>query len=75
MLCAQQSSRVARRRRPSTATTGTIDAGKYDVWKSNFGNRSSSDAGEIARMPEPTTLWLRLVGILTMCSRRRARVS
>ena len=42
---------------------GVIDAGDYDLWKAN------------AAVPEPSTLWMFLAGILTLCFCRRPKVS
>jgi hypothetical protein len=50
---------------------GVIDAGDYDVWVSKFGNRSGSGANATAAVPEPATLRMFLVGILTLCVHRR----
>jgi hypothetical protein len=57
--------------------SGTIDDGDYMVWKTNFGNHSGSGAGAGANVavPEPSSLWMLLAGILTMCCRRRSKVS
>ena len=54
-----------------------IDAGDYDVWSTNFGNTVGSHpgAGATAAVPEPATLWMLLAVILTLCCRRRAKVS
>jgi hypothetical protein len=51
-----------------------IDAGDYDVWRAHFGQiaGSGSAANANAAVPEPSTLWMLLAGILTMSSRRRA---
>jgi glycosyl hydrolase family 42 (putative beta-galactosidase) len=51
---------------------GQIDAGDYNVWLSHFGQTAGggSSASANAAVPEPTTLWILLVGILTICSRR-----
>jgi PEP-CTERM motif-containing protein len=53
----------------------TIDAGDYDVWKTNFGNHSGAGASANAAVPEPSTLWMVLSGILAICSCRRAAAS
>ena len=52
-----------------------IDSDDYDVWKSNFGNHAGSGAGAKAAVPEPTTAVMLISGILTVCSRRRPKVS
>jgi concanavalin A-like lectin/glucanase superfamily protein len=54
---------------------GSIDSGDYDVWKANYGNHSGSGASANAAVPEPSTRWMLLVGILTVCLRRRATAS
>ena len=59
----------------SSANTGPISTADYDVWKSNFGNHSGSGAGASAGVPEPSTLLMLLVGMMTLCCRRRPRVS
>jgi hypothetical protein len=57
----------------SSANTGPISTADYDVWKSNFGNHSGSGAS--AGVPEPSTLLMLLVGMMTLCCRRRPKVS
>ena len=54
---------------------GTVDYGDYEVWKSNFGNQLGSGAGASAGVPEPSTLLMLLVGMMTLCCRRRPKVS
>ena len=57
---------------------GTVDAGDYGVWKMHFGQSiPGSGAGTSANtaVPEPVTLLILLTGILTMCCRRRPKVS
>ena len=46
----------------------------YNVWRSNFGQTAGSGAGAVVStaVPEPTTLVLLLVGIVTMQHRRRS---
>ena len=56
-------------------SNGMIDAGDYGVWKTNFGNHTGAGAGANAAVPEPATLWMLLVGVLVMCSRRRTTAS
>jgi hypothetical protein len=55
-------------------TDGT-EAG-YNVWRAHFGQTSSSGSGAStnAAVPEPATAVL-IMGMLAMCSRRRATVS
>jgi hypothetical protein len=56
------------------ASAGKIDQADYNVWKANFGNHAGSGAGATTSVPEPATLLPFLVGILTMCCRRRQTV-
>jgi autotransporter-associated beta strand protein len=53
-----------------------IDAGDYDVWRAHFGQTVGSGSGASANttVPEPATLEMLLMGMLVMCSRRRALV-
>jgi PEP-CTERM motif len=60
---------------PNDTTPGSVTQADYDVWKSDFGSHSGSGAGANAAIPEPATLLLLLVGILTVCCRRRPMVS
>jgi len=54
---------------------GKIDSGDYDVWRTNFGRTKGAGGGANAAVPEPATLWMLLAGILTICCRRRSKVS
>jgi hypothetical protein len=55
---------------------GTIDAGDFDVWTMHFGEHAGSgSAASASAVPEPTSLWLLLLGILANCFRQRAMVS
>ena len=62
------------------ASAGVIDQGDYAVWKSNFGHSAGSGAALpsanslSAAVPEPTTLVMLLVGMLTLCCRRQVAV-
>lgn len=49
----------------------------YDVWRSHFGETAGSGSGASASdaVPEPATLVMLIVGLLKMCSHRRAIVS
>jgi hypothetical protein len=51
--------------------SGTVDQGDYDTWMSNFGNTSGSGAGanSSVTVPEPRSLLLLAVGIVTLCIR------
>ena len=53
----------------------TYTQADYNIWKANFGNHSGASASANAVVPEPATLWMLLAGILTICCRRRAKVS
>jgi hypothetical protein len=55
------------------ASAGKIDQADFNVWKANFGMHAGSGAN--AAVPEPATLRLLLVEVLTMCCRRRPKVS
>ena len=57
---------------PNDTTPGSVTQADYDVWKSNFGNHSGSGSGASGAVPEPATLLMLLVGMLTLCCRRRA---
>ena len=64
-----------------TDNPGTVNGADYTEWRARFGNPGSgSGAGENAgssnnAVPEPATLVLLLVGMLSTCSCRRAAVS
>ena len=60
---------------PNDTTPGSVTQADYDVWRSNFGNQSGSGSGASAAVPEPASLWMLLVGILTLCCRQRSIVS
>jgi len=46
----------------------------YDAWRVNFGATAGSSSSAVANaaLPEPTTLFMLIVGMLAMCYRRRA---
>jgi hypothetical protein len=52
--------------RADSSGNGVIDQADYDVWKANFGIHSGSGAGANAAVPEPATLMMFLVGIVTI---------
>ena len=52
-----------------------VDAADYDIWKSNFGLTAGSGSAASNAVPEPSTLLMLLAGILTICPRRRPKVS
>jgi hypothetical protein len=56
---------------------GMIDSGDYSVWKANYGNHPGSATGSsaTAAVAEPGTLLLLVLGMLTICPCRRAKVS
>jgi dockerin type I repeat protein len=56
---------------------GIIDAGDFEVWRSHFGETVARQAAlsSNAAVSEPASALLLLVGLLTMCARRRAIVS
>jgi hypothetical protein len=61
---------------------GVVDAADYTIWRDRLGalpglgaGAAGSASASSAAAPEPATLWLLLVGILSTCCRRRARVS
>jgi T5SS/PEP-CTERM-associated repeat protein len=56
---------------------GQIDSGDFDVWRAHFGQTAGSGSGVStnATVPEPASALMLLVGLLAMCSRRRAIVS
>jgi fibronectin-binding autotransporter adhesin len=60
---------------PNDTTPGSVTQADYDVWKTNFGNHAGSGAGANAGVAEPSTFVLLFAGILTLCCRRRPRVS
>jgi probable HAF family extracellular repeat protein len=55
---------------PNDTTPGTMTQADYDVWKANFGNHAGSGSGAGAAVPEPTSLTMLVVGVLTIFSRR-----
>ena len=52
---------------------GLIDADDYEVWKSNFGYHSGSDASANSAVPEPATLVMMIVGAAGFCLKRRRK--
>ena len=54
------------------ASAGKIDQADFTFWKIKFGTHFGSGSGANAAVPEPTTAWMLLAGILTMCCRRSA---
>jgi hypothetical protein len=62
---------------PNDPTGGTIGAAQYTTWRSHFGQPpgSGAGAGVNTAVPEPATLVLLTVGLLSMFNRRRAAVS
>jgi PEP-CTERM motif len=59
----------------SRAKTGPIGSADFTYWKSRFGQHAGSGSGSLTAVPEPATVWLLVVGILTVCTRRRPKVS
>jgi len=55
----------------------TYTQADYDLWRSHFGETAGSGSGASASdaVPEPATLVMLIVGLLKMCSHRRAIVS
>lgn len=53
---------------------GVVDGADYDIWRMHYGQSASggSAAGPSAAVPEPSSWWMLLAGILTLCSRRQA---
>ena len=51
-----------------------VDSGDHEVWRAYFGKPPSATAQSRPPYPEPTTLWMLLVGIVTMRCRRRSSV-
>ena len=47
----------------------------FNLWKANFGNHAGGGSGGngSTAVPEPATLWLLLVGMLTICFRQRTK--
>jgi hypothetical protein len=61
---------------PTAATPGLVDQEDYDFWRARFGLTTGrgSVAGANATAPEPGTGVILIVGIVSICSRRRAAV-
>ena len=55
---------------------GLVDTGDYDLWRANFGHTAGSGSGVEANaaVPEPAMFVQLIVGMLVMCSCRRAAV-
>lgn len=56
---------------------GSVDPGDFDVWRAHFGQTGGSGAGASANtaVPEPATALLMLImGIISICTWRRAAV-
>ena len=62
---------------PNDIDGGVIGPDQYATWRTNFGQSTGSGSGASANtaVPEPETLSMLLVGILTTFSRRRPAVS
>jgi hypothetical protein len=62
---------------PNDPFGGTIGQNQYNNWRAHFGQTAGSGAGASANIavPEPASVLMLLVGILAMCSRRRAAAS
>jgi hypothetical protein len=62
---------------PNDPIGGTIGPAQYDQWRARFGQTAGSGSGDItnAAVPEPGSLMLLIVGLLTVRSPRRAAVS
>ena len=60
----------------SAANSGPIGTSDFTTWKSQFGQHAGNGSGAstYAAVPEPATLWMLLVGILTMSYRRGPNV-
>jgi glucosylceramidase len=58
---------------PGGVPDGVVDQLDYDFWKANFGNHSGSGAGANAAVPEPTTLLMLLVGLVTFGAIRQQK--
>ena len=56
---------------PGGVPDGVVDQLDYNFWKANFGNHAGAGAGSKVAAPEPSTLWMLIAGILTICSCRR----
>jgi hypothetical protein len=52
-----------------------VDAADYNIWKSNFGLTAGSGSAASNAVPEPSTLLMLVAGIMTICPRRRQKVS
>jgi T5SS/PEP-CTERM-associated repeat protein/autotransporter-associated beta strand protein len=53
------------------ASVGKIDQADYVFWQSHYGNHFGSGSGASATVPEPATLLMLVVGIVTIWARRR----
>jgi hypothetical protein len=62
---------------PNDVTPGVVDDSDYTVWRSHFGSSlsgSGTSLGELAAVPEPSTLLsLAIVALLLASSRRAVR--
>ncbi len=55
-----------------TASPGNVDQDDYQVWRENFGATSTSGLGNLANVPEPTTIALIALAIVLAMIRLRA---
>ena len=53
--------------------SGPIGSADYDFWKVNFGNHAGGGASLVAGVPEPTSIALLAVGLLSLLSFRSDR--
>jgi hypothetical protein len=56
---------------------GVVDQADYNTWKANFGMMLGSGGGSLSStsmVPEPTTCWLMLFGVIAPLARRSARL-
>lgn len=58
---------------PNDPTPGTIDISDFEYWKANFGNTLGSGAVAAAAVPEPTSMLVALVGLLSLTGVPRRR--